>query len=59
MPWQAISLSCSELILAQLITLLIIIMRFIMKTSNAKFFNKLALITTVAIAAGTGISAQG
>lgn len=29
-----------------------------MKTSNAKFFNKLALITTVAIAAGTGISAQ-
>lgn len=29
-----------------------------MKTSNAKFLNKLALITTVAIAAGTGISAQ-
>jgi spore coat protein U-like protein len=29
-----------------------------MKTSNAKFLNKLALITAVAVAAGTGVSAQ-
>ncbi len=29
-----------------------------MKTSNAKFLNKLTLITAVAVAAGTGISAQ-
>lgn len=29
-----------------------------MKTSNAKFFNKLAFITAVAMAAGTGMSAQ-
>lgn len=29
-----------------------------MKTSNAKFLNKLALITAVAFAAGTGVSAQ-
>lgn len=29
-----------------------------MKTSNAKLFNKIALVTTVVLAAGTGISAQ-
>jgi spore coat protein U-like protein len=29
-----------------------------MKTSNAKFLNKLTLITAVAVAAGTGVSAQ-
>lgn len=29
-----------------------------MKTSNAKFFNKLAFVATVALVTGTGISAQ-